>query len=227
MGKILDLIGKKFGNLLIVYKAGHCGRGRNTRWKWRCSCGVEGESNAFYLTGGHKTHCGCQTARDQNAEHPLYQTWMDMKRRCLNPKRASYKNYGGRGIRVCQEWLDSFRAFADYLGPKPSPDHSIDRIDNNGHYEPGNVRWATASQQMQNTRVSGRAKRETRWGTILRACGYSSKELARHTGISVSAIDHWKKGLGDPSGAFRDRLMGFLSCPIVILDYPTSTIRLE
>ncbi len=79
-------------------------------------------------------------------------TWCAMKDRCGNPKCISYKNYGGRGIKVCDEWVKSFKAFFDHMGPKPSPEHSIDRINNDGNYEPGNCRWATRSQQRRNRR---------------------------------------------------------------------------
>lgn len=79
-----------------------------------------------------------------------YRAWHSMKQRCLNPKCRRWNKYGGRGIAICQKWLDSFEAFLADMGPRPSPDHSIDRIDNDGDYEPGNCRWATRSQQQQN-----------------------------------------------------------------------------
>lgn len=81
-----------------------------------------------------------------------YNTWKGMRRRCLNPSNPRYALYGGRGIRVCDRWLDSFQAFLDDVGPKPSPAHSLDRIDTNGDYEPGNVRWATQQTQCRNQR---------------------------------------------------------------------------
>lgn len=86
---------------------------------------------------------------------PEYQAWKGIKRRCLNAKAKNYHHYGGRGITVCDAWRDSFAAFFAYVGPRPSPKHSIDRYpDNNGNYEPGNVRWATQSQQCRNTRAN-------------------------------------------------------------------------
>lgn len=86
------------------------------------------------------------------SRHPLYHIWQAMKDRCLNPRNSRYRHYGGRGITVCPQWVNSFEQFLADVGEKPSPELSIDRIDNDGNYEPGNVRWATKSQQSANTR---------------------------------------------------------------------------
>lgn len=83
---------------------------------------------------------------------PEYQSWLGMKTRCTNPKSTDYESYGGRGIKVCDEWLNSFESFFSHIGPKPLGKVSVDRIDNNGNYEPGNVRWATQSEQSSNQR---------------------------------------------------------------------------
>ena len=85
--------------------------------------------------------------------HPLYEMWRSMKRRCSEVSNHAYRLYGGRGITVCREWVESFAAFRDYMGSRPSPRHSIDRFPNpDGNYEPGNVRWATPEQQNRNRR---------------------------------------------------------------------------
>ena len=90
--------------------------------------------------------------QDGRSKHPLYGTWRDMLRRCSDPKATRWERYGGRGISVAPEWLTDFWAFAEHIGPKPDDGQrwSVDRIDNDGNYEPGNVRWATASQQTLN-----------------------------------------------------------------------------
>lgn len=85
---------------------------------------------------------------------PLYGVWEAIKRRCYNPNQPAYKNYGGRGITMCDRWRNSYQAFVEDMGPKPSPKHSIDRINNDGNYEPGNCRWATAREQNLNQRRS-------------------------------------------------------------------------
>jgi len=87
-----------------------------------------------------------------SAQHPLYHTWANMIQRCTNPKLHNYKNYGGRGISVCEEWRTSFVSFVRDMGPRPSAQHSIDRKENDGNYEPGNCVWATPAQQAANKR---------------------------------------------------------------------------
>jgi hypothetical protein len=112
---------------------------------------------------------------------PEHRAWVSMKQRCTNHKKREYMHYGGRGITVCDEWMRSFIAFYKFIGPRPSPDHSLDRIDVNRGYEPGNVRWATQQQQVENTRVvrnvtiNGRTQSMSAW--------------ARETGLARGQIN--------------------------------------
>jgi hypothetical protein len=110
---------------------------------------------------------------------PEYEAWQSMKARCLNPRHRFFKHYGGRGIKVCEQWRQSFANFVADMGPRPSPDHSLDRIDNNGHYGPGNCRWVTQKEQCNNRRsnhhvtFNGETRTISQWAEvtgILKSC---------------------------------------------------------
>lgn len=148
-------IGARFGRLVVI---GERTTG-STPVAVRCDCGSE-KTVAYPSLGKFTNSCGClyvesigalrrTHGRSGTPEHSL---WDNMKARCHNPANSRYESYGGRGITVCQEWRDSFEAFFAYVGPRPSSKHSMDRIDNDRGYEPGNVRWATASEQARNSR---------------------------------------------------------------------------
>jgi len=114
-------------------------------------CSVKDCKDEYYAKYLCKKHYSTQY-KVTHKETPEYMCWASMKQRCCNKNCPYYINYGGRGIKVCDEWLNDYKAFYKYIGDRPSPNHSIDRINNDGNYEPGNVRWATRSVQLSNQR---------------------------------------------------------------------------
>jgi hypothetical protein len=120
----------------------------------RCLCGTVKPVERRYLLDGRSPSCGC-LRREKARKHGMYksaeyQSYKDARKRCTSPRRKEYKHYGGRGIQFLYK---SFEEFIADVGLRPTPNHSIDRIDNDGHYEPGNVRWATPSEQRKNRRT--------------------------------------------------------------------------
>lgn len=188
MSKIKNLIGSRFGRLTVI--ASDAPVGKHTMWSCQCDCGSVKSYYASNLTGGKSTSCGCKSSetldkiRSGATKHGMsrtktYKAWMSMKGRCLNPSYGNYANYGGRGIKVCDRWLESFENFLADMGEAPRGT-SIDRIDNDGHYTPENCRWATDSEQQNN-------KRDT---VLLTANGKTQtiNEWAKETGLDVALI---------------------------------------
>lgn len=170
---VANLENTRFGRLLVLKRAGS---DKNNRAVWLCACDCGGTS---ILTGnalqrGTKS-CGClhrEGLLARNITHgktktQVYRTWKGIKNRCLNKATRSYPRYGGRGITVHEDWLNNFDAFYAHIGDPPSPQHSIDRINNDGNYEPGNVRWATDVEQANNKDWPGYS--ETHTGTLVKA----------------------------------------------------------
>lgn len=161
----VDITGCRFGRLTVL-----AARDPGGRWGvalCRCDCGEIRSVERKSLRAGRAKSCGCSTREEmasRSTTHgwsrtPEYRAWIDLRRRCGTPTDPYFSHYGARGIRVCIEWQESFDAFLRDMGPRPGPRYSIDRVDNDGNYEPGNCRWATVPRQNRN-------KRCTRWITI-------------------------------------------------------------
>lgn len=159
MGRIVDLTGKRFGLWSVLSLS----ENRNGVLYWRCKCDCGAEKDVFggdLKRGGSKS-CGCTLAEDRAkrqtrhsmSRHPAYRSWLYMRDRCQNPQNTMYHLYGGRGIRVFPAW-EIFENFWRDAGATWKPGLSLDRIDVNGNYEPGNVRWATPKEQASNRRTN-------------------------------------------------------------------------
>lgn len=166
--RTIDRIGQRYNQLVVIDKLPSrlCGAAYPSKqawWQCRCDCGRMVAIRASNLVSGQTKSCGCRRAAAAIANgrarmthgmsrSPEFNAWHKMLDRCLNSRSRWFRHYGGRGIRVCDQWRDSFVAFLTDMGRRPDPKLSLDRIDNDGHYEPGNCRWATASEQVKNRR---------------------------------------------------------------------------
>jgi hypothetical protein len=189
MPAFIDLTGQTFGRLTVVR---FLEMRRQSYWLCQCVCGNQSEAAVGSLRSGAVRSCGClrvDTVRARELKHgmahePEYAVWGSMKARCHRPRDAGFAKYGDRGIVVCERWRSSFENFIADMGRRPSDDHSIERINNDGNYEPSNCRWATKSEQMSNRRG---------WGSVsqveIRGVRKTTAAWARELGTSQTTID--------------------------------------
>lgn len=178
MGKFIDLTGKTFGRLTVKRKDANNGDGR-VLWLCACSCGSTKSVSGQQLRAGKTKSCGCyarESAASRLKTHGMiktseYRSWAHAKERCYQIGARNYNRYGGRGIRVCDRWRNSFENFYSDMGPKPTIKHTLDRIDNDRGYSPSNCRWATHKEQNNNKRTNrnithgGETKTLTQWAS--------------------------------------------------------------
>ena len=185
----IDITGKRYGMLVVLefahIKISPCGH-KNAMWLCECDCGNKRVMYGSYIKNHHSPSCGCNKIAKATTHgmtnSPEYSVWRSMVRRCHDTDNISYPRYGGRGITVCERWR-SFEAFFEDMGKRPSSKYSIDRIDNDGNYEPSNCRWATYFQQNNNTRFN---RRITHAGETL-----TVSQWAGRIGIKVGTL--WER----------------------------------
>lgn len=204
----LNLHGQRFGRWFVLTEDPNRLNGR-TSWLCRCDCGTERSVATIQLTSGLSKSCGClrremgvargraskKHGEGTNGKETVeYRTWSNMMSRCRNPNHKMYRHYGARGITVCARW-HSFENFLADMGRRPDKYHSLDRINNDGNYEPGNVRWATSEQQNNNTRHNRRLEIDGSVKTL--------SEWCREAGISAVSFRRRKReGMTDKDALF-------------------------
>lgn len=193
-----DLVGSKFGRLSVIERNGSS-KGKEALWKCKCDCGGTAIVSTNDLRRGHTKSCGClQIERTMKistkhgmSKDNLFFSWNMMKSRCFRKSDKHFNDYGNRGITVCDEWKNSFQAFYDYVSQLQhfgEEGYSLDRINNDGNYEPGNVKWSTMTEQCRNRRNN----------IIVNVDGknITLPELSEITGVNYNTLySRYKKGI--------------------------------
>lgn len=195
--QVKDMTGQTFGFLHVIRRNGNYRNTTRAAWLCRCQCGNETTVAGDNLRLGKSKSCGCQLGgkvTHGKTGTSIFHRWTHMIQRCTNPKNKAWKHYGGRGIRVCERWL-TFENFLEDMG-EPPEDLSIDRINNDGNYEPGNCRWATWSQQTRNQRQRTMKKYATSKGPM------TIYEIMEETGLTHPAVSYRIKVGYSPSDLF-------------------------
>lgn len=182
---ITEMTGKQFGRLTVIKRDGY--QGTAIMWSCVCFCGKTTRVRGGHLRDGRIKSCGClnsEMTKTRSTTHgrtrtPEHRTWVNIRARCGDPKHISYKYYGAKGVKVSPQW-DAFSTFLRDMGMRPSKDHSIDRIDPDGDYAPGNCRWATEIEQQNN-------RRNTKWITLY-GDTHSESEWCRIRGFRAQVI---------------------------------------
>lgn len=196
MGQFVDRTGTRYGRLVVLRRddTGPASKGRRVRWLCACDCGSQVSVTGHGLQRGDTRSCGCLKREEVGARFRVHgssrsathNSWRAMKERCLSPSHEKFADYGGRGIEVCDRWL-SFENFAADMGDRPAR-MTLDRIDPNGNYEPGNCRWASAKTQAENRRGIGHM-----WQGQIRTVA----DIARLTGLPRTSLQKRIRTYGD------------------------------
>lgn len=204
-GRATDITGRIFGRLTVLGPIGH-NKKKAVLWLTRCSCGNDAVAATDALIFGNTQSCGClQRERSgvANRTHgksgsPIYKTWIGIIQRCTNAAYPKYGSWGGRGISICDEWRYSFDMFQEHVSGLPNygeKGYTLDRVDNNGNYKPGNVRWATPIEQQRNRR---------------------DNHLLTHNG-KTQCVSAWAEELGTDASFILYRLKRGLSAEEIFL----------
>jgi hypothetical protein len=232
-----NLKGQRFGRLTVLEFAGLVTGDKNTSWLCRCDCGRELTIRSAVLISGNTVSCGCyrletktKHGHTRTGEYTKeWRAWYNMRARCLYPSSSRYKNYGARGIKVCDRWVDSFENFLEDVGFAPSTAHTLGRIDNDGNYEPGNVKWQTEAEQVANKSTS----------RLLTAFGKTQtlQEWSRETGLGHGTIlRRLKLGWSDEKavgtkplfkGQGEKRLVNFQGKEVFLADLPDNLAQIQ